>query len=319
MGVLIRRRLYRIAPTILVTLFFFSVLAICSISWPRSWSRPAFDSSFEAESALQAKLLQNADAKIAERRAWLSEQASEHKLFGALKGVELWYMFPPVLPCFWSFEKTPSVAVLHDGGKWICGLQETHALRSLPGRRYGVSKHYEKSCIVYSMGSANKFHFEQRVRSIAPGCEIHTFDPTGAETGDGKAYYDTYHGDYGFGGADSSTKYRFPVKSLGTIVKELGHSHVDYLKIDVEGFEWEFFDAVDWAELNVGQILIELHPGLRRVVSKDPTAKEMNEIFNKLENAGFYLISLEPVTYTNFGQVEAVFLHKDWRPGGGEA
>jgi hypothetical protein len=42
----------------------------------------------------------------------------------------------------------------------------------------------------------------------------------------------------------------------------------------------------------------------------------MDVIFSRLESAGFRLVSLEPVTYTNFGQVEAVFVHKEWRPDG---
>jgi hypothetical protein len=42
----------------------------------------------------------------------------------------------------------------------------------------------------------------------------------------------------------------------------------------------------------------------------------MDVIFSRLESAGFRLVSLEPFTYTNFGQVEAVFVHKEWRPDG---
>jgi hypothetical protein len=29
-------------------------------------------------------------------------------------------------------------------------------------------------------------------------------------------------------------------------MKELNHTHVDYLKIDVEGFEWIFCSTVNW-------------------------------------------------------------------------
>mmetsp|Transcript_18346 Transcript_18346/g.27386 ORF Transcript_18346/g.27386 Transcript_18346/m.27386 type:complete len:281 (-) Transcript_18346:132-974(-) len=274
-------------------------------------------------------LLQNADAKIQERRDWLSTNHSEGRQFSSLRKESAWYMFTPVLPCFWTFEKQPSSAVLHDGGKWLCGLQQVHSLRSKPDTQYGPgSNHYSSSssnktasCIVYSFGSSNQFDFEERVRKVAPGCEIHTFDPTVPETGKGKGIYDAYHGDYGFGGEDGTVG-GLRVKTLGTILKELNHDHVDYLKIDVEGYEWDFLDTVDWSQLKVGQILVELHPGIgeRRKTNSGPkyipTAGAMNQIFIKLEDAGFRLISLEPVTYTNYGQVELVFLHKDWMPSG---
>jgi hypothetical protein len=179
---------------------------------------------------------------------------------------------------------------------------------------YGVGKLYPKSCIVYSMGSNNEFSFEERVREVAPGCEIHTFDPTVRETGKGKHAYDSYHYEYGFGGEDSD-KGKFRVKSLATIMKELHHTHIDYLKVDVEGFEWGFLETVDWSTTKVGQLLIELHAGPASY-TRNPNAGEMDVIFSRLESAGFRLVSLEPVTYTNFGQVEAVFVHKEWRPDG---
>ena len=283
----------------------------------------------EQKEMLYSTLLKNADRKIAERRAWLSNGHSEGTQFGALaNGGEMWYLFGPNLPCMWTFEKEPSCTDRHDGGKWLCGLREVHAERrqqrsesagettsNADGYHYGVGRHYDKQpCIVYSMGSNDDFSFEERVREEAPGCEIHTFDPTIGETGRGKPFYDSYHGDYGFGGRDTAKGegQAFPVKSINTIMRELDHIHVDYLKIDVEGYEWEFFDAVDWSVTKVGQLLVEVHPFAKYGVD----AKKLDAIFTKLEMAGFRLISLEPVTYTNFGQVEHVFIHKDWRPDG---
>ena len=162
------------------------------------------------------------------------------------------------------------------------------------------------------MGSANEFSFERRIRTVAPGCEIHTFDPTVKESGEGKDAYDSYHGDYGFGGKDAQGG-PFPIKSITTIMKELNHTHVDYLKIDVEGFEWNNFSTVDWNCTKVGQILIEVHPrneeGKRRAVWQ-PTA-------GYIDRGGW----LSPYQFrtddkTNVGQVELVFMNINWQPSG---
>jgi len=303
-------------------------------------------------------LLANANSRIAERRDWLDPaKHKEAEVFLAMTAVNgsMWYLFSPVLPCFWSFDKTPGVAHKHDGGKWLCGMTELNQGRSLTGMSYGVGKHYSKGgsgtevstsirratgveiqpCVVYSIGSCNRYDFEKRVREVAPGCEIHTFDPTVPPDGTGVDYYDVYHSGYGLGGKDTSVedelktynqtgkfKRVFPTKTLPTIMGDLGHDHVDFLKIDVEGYEWPMMDGIEWTkDLNVGQIIIELHPGFprgnKKILPQATTAEAMNKIFSKLEDAGFYLISMEPVTMRQLGQVEAVFLHKDWDPVAG--
>ena len=75
-------------------------------------------------------LFHNADNKITERRAWLSKAHVEGKPFRELKDARMFYLFQSVLPCFWSFLKMPESAVVHDGGKCLCGFEEVHGLRS---------------------------------------------------------------------------------------------------------------------------------------------------------------------------------------------
>ena len=351
----------RIVSKIIAALLLLYVLAQATIfitlSSPSTPSQSSSQSSSSSNSCstfrdLKQVVLANADRKIRERHAWLTSRHVAAIKFAALTSDQFFYMFTPVLPCLWTFEKEPPANVRRDGPKWLCGLQQVHQSRSKPNVDYkafntethGFQKiHYDNSrsnggdavppCIVYSMGSNQHFDFESRIRTIAPGCEIHTFDPTSKESGVGKEFYDQYHGDYGFGGVDSvsgtsSGAGRFPIKSLGTIMKELNHNHVDYLKIDVEGYEWDFLSQIEWngtsssnttPKPKVGQILIELHPRKHWPDAhggREMTALDMHAIFNKLERAGYRLISLEPVTYTSFGQVELVFLHKDWDPSG---
>ena len=49
------------------------------------------------------------------------------------------------------------------------------------------------------------------------------------------------------------------VRRLSTIMKELGHQHVDILKMDVEGAEYEVIDDIDASNIRPQQILIEFH------------------------------------------------------------
>ena len=59
----------------------------------------------------------------------------------------------------------------------------------------------------------------------------------------------------------STGSFQLPVKTLGTIMKELNHTHIDMLKVDVEGSEYAFLEqAVDEGSLgNVDQLTVEWH------------------------------------------------------------
>jgi hypothetical protein len=96
-------------------------------------------------------------------------------------------------------------------------------------------------------------------------------------------------------------------------MEDLGHKHLDVLKIDIEGYEWDVLANTDWAKLNIGQLVVELHPfGTHTPINAD----QMNRIFGALEGAGYYVASMEPVTKSNYAQVEMVFINKRWCPKG---
>jgi hypothetical protein len=48
-------------------------------------------------------------------------------------------------------------------------------------------------------------------------------------------------------------------KSLNEIMNMLGHDHIDILKMDIEGYEWEFVMNEAYILKDVGQFLVELH------------------------------------------------------------
>jgi len=50
-----------------------------------------------------------------------------------------------------------------------------------------------------------------------------------------------------------------PMKCLNDIVNELGHNHIDILKMDIEGSEFEVIENILSSSIEINQILIELH------------------------------------------------------------
>jgi FkbM family methyltransferase len=55
----------------------------------------------------------------------------------------------------------------------------------------------------------------------------------------------------------SASSLNLPVKSLRTIMTERGHTHIDILKMDIEGAEYKVLPQV--LQLNIHQILFESH------------------------------------------------------------
>ena len=64
----------------------------------------------------------------------------------------------PIWPCIFGEN---GIGTRGDGFKWSCGL---HLIK--------------EPCIVYSLGSANNYQFEEALLDINPKCQIFTFDPT---------------------------------------------------------------------------------------------------------------------------------------------
>lgn len=62
-------------------------------------------------------------------------------------------------------------------------------------------------------------------------------------------------------GGKASRKERvdLPVKRLATIAAELGHDHIDLLKLDIEGGEYEVLPDILASGVPIGQILVEFH------------------------------------------------------------
>lgn len=147
-------------------------------------------------------------------------------------------------------------ATFGDGGKFVCG--EPDYFRS-------------RGCLAYSVGSDGDPSFEADVIKRF-GCEVHTFDPTGDSAKFDDIIAKTGGHFHPWGVGKSGTKIHNEVTghdnelmSLYDITQRLGHAgrHIDILKIDCEGCEWDAFSAL-WPRIidgsvHIGQIQVELH------------------------------------------------------------
>lgn len=179
-----------------------------------------------------------------------------------------------------------------DGGKWIC---DPHRVNK-PG------------CLVYSIGSNNKFDFELAVQNTMPHCEVHIFDFDDYSSSMKKwgLVNASYHA-WGLKGNDDSINVKGAnrhktFKSIKQTVTELGHvgRMVDIFKIDCEGCEWNSYtDWFDDAGIDLRQILVETHY----------SPPETNPFFWYLHNLGYAMFHKEANIMFGGGQcVEFSFL-----------
>lgn len=153
---------------------------------------------------------------------------------------EVWYQnnFEPSFTC----QHEVRIGGMGDGPKWVC---DPHRID-------------KKNCLVYSIGSSNRFQFEEHVYSeISQDCEIHTFDPTIGEHPSNKPDFVNFH-PWGVAGKTGTTD-KGEMFSVPDLIKALGHQNrsIDIFKIDCEGCEWESYST--WFAPQIRQVQVELH------------------------------------------------------------
>lgn len=70
-------------------------------------------------------------------------------------------------------------------------------------------------------------------------------------------------------------------------MKDLGHSRIDILKMDVEGAEYDVIDEINNSDIRPKQFLVEFHhrfPGIG--------IKRSKEAIDKIRNMGYLLFSV---------------------------
>jgi hypothetical protein len=223
----------------------------------------------------------------------------------------------------WQYTSLPEVRFLGswqrygtaDGGKWISGLANLRA-----------------PCVVYSLGSDGDLSFEEAVTRASP-CEVHTLDCTLTSEKTPRILPERVHFHALCLGDDDAPGARF--RSLRSIMAQLGHSQIDLLKVDIEGFEYRVVEALFRNFMVLGddmqlphQLLLEQHavtylspdvlkwgggPGL--------TSGDMAILWLNLIEMGYVLVHREDQapcpTCTELVAVRAFCCELFWSKGGG--
>ncbi|KAH7028050.1 methyltransferase domain-containing protein [Microdochium trichocladiopsis] len=131
------------------------------------------------------------------------------------------------------------VGRLGDGGKWICGLE---VLEALPARK---SRDEPSPCVIYSFGIFNESSLEDGLLARAQGCEIWGYDFSvddfGPQLNRSAEYVHRAHFiKAGIAGVTDDQRSP-PFYSIQDLLRRNSHDHVDILKMDIEGYE---FDAM---------------------------------------------------------------------------
>merc|ERR1711991_474817 len=160
--------------------------------------------------------------------------------------------------------------------------------------------HSRKPCVVLSFGIDFDFSFDLSMSKL--GCTVHSFDPVMLTRITLKKLRAVMLNDIyqAFGISkklvvfhDSGLGHRRKNKKLKTLrahARELNLVHIDVLKIDIEGNEWDVMDTLirDLDSINVNQICIEIHLAEAKV-APDVLRRTMKRLHSK----GFALWSRE--------------------------
>ena len=187
-----------------------------------------------------------------------------------------------------------SVPVLHRGvsrlrGRRIhdpnCKLRDVHLGTAYGG--WSVDTHrLDASSIIYSIGVGEDVSFDLALIDKL-NCIVHAFDPTpisvnwiakqnlppnfvfhdvgiAAKDGEVEFHLPPIKGFHSFSisahpEASQTGTIKCPVLTLSSVMRQLGHRHVDLLKIDIEGFEYQVIDNIIASNIRPDILLIEFH------------------------------------------------------------
>jgi FkbM family methyltransferase len=171
----------------------------------------------------------------------------------------------------------------------------------------------DKNSIVYSFGVGEEISFDLAIIKTF-GLDVNAFDPTprSIEWIKSQILPENFRlFEYGISNYDGEATFYPPInpkhishsiiekeqtkdktikvnmKRLETIMHELGHTHIDILKMDIEGAEYSVIEDIKLSNIRPNQILIELHHRFPNIgIGKS------KEAIKTLRNIGYQLFSI---------------------------
>lgn len=93
---------------------------------------------------------------------------------------------------------------------------------------------------------------------------------------------------------DTDRYVEVPGRTLASLARELGHTHIDLLKLDVEGAEYELVPQLDFDALGVKALALQVHH------NRPPRAAR--QLIADLDARGFELIGMRPTIKLAFAR-----------------
>lgn len=90
----------------------------------------------------------------------------------------------------------------------------------------------------------------------------------------------------------TSDYFNAKVKPLTTIMAELGHDHIDLLKIDIEGAEYEVLENIVAKQIPVSAICVEFDENFMKNIDSD-YLKRIIQSVESLRKVGYKLAHIE--------------------------
>lgn len=202
-------------------------------------------------------------------------------------------------------------------------LGKDHLIRrdvSIPNVRLGndwadwvIAEHLLlKNSIVYSVGIGEDISFDVALMQRY-GCQVFGWDPTplaidyiashltppgftllpyGLSSEDGvKQFGGKSVGDHSYSSQSlNPAKISLEVRRLTSLMRLQQHDHIDLLKMDIEGDEYDVIREIVDQHLIIPQLLIEFHHGWYRI----PVEKTREHV-NLLRQAGYRIFDVSPV------------------------
>ncbi|KAG9123839.1 hypothetical protein FRC07_013797 [Ceratobasidium sp. 392] len=187
----------------------------------------------------------------------------------------LWDFFTPSFQCPHAVER---IGINADGGKYVCGL---HRIADKP------------DCVIYSFGINGESSFEAELLERTSGCQVWGYDFSVQSFGpevakNRKIAYRSHFQAWGLAGSSNhGPGQNPPMYTLPELMELNGHTFIDVLKIDIEGYEFstltDLLKAYAGQPLPFGQLQVEIHAWIHDWQDKFP---EFLGWWEALEKAG---------------------------------